>query len=301
MYDRLTLKETGSVPSFIQAIVHRCSGHAHEDFFRRFSVGIITASGLPTSERTRNQCMYVAGEKRWCSDLLTDLASYITGSSRLHCHAAGAENMGFDRRDIRAIHAAAIRTIMDVMLYRQRITRRTAHVGSIRTSAIYECYNQFQDYLENKVRSRDKVREAIEGYSLIPAQFRKPSLNFVVQAENAALINGDSGISEPILTTNQPKGNDNMSLGVQVSPQPAVQSFNFTKPAIEDIKFVFGVSVKDLSLSRLTELLTNRQVEVDRLKALPHKPEVIKARIIEAKAEIKQLLALTNELFPVAK
>lgn len=382
MYERITLKDKGSVPAFIQAIVERCGGPLNSDFFKRLYDGIVSASGLPTDVKLRNQCQYVAGESRWCSELLTDLGSFISGSARAHCHALGAEAMGFDKRDIRAIHAAAIKTMLHHLNYRVMVMSKTGRMSSTQSNAIYECYDQFQDYLANKVKTRDKVRVSTEGYILTPVQVPEPPPKIWVKAvkpdsdylpavavqtdsppepvgipaqpspqeyrsaiieaqadslvrhidhqakmdaladEMIRVLNRPGGVKlselhaveaamkflkqrqltvayggtqspEALMQTLHNKGKDTMSLGINVSP------FNFSKPAIEEIKFVYGISVKELTLDRVTVLLTDRQAEVDRLKALPHKPEVIKAKIATLKGEIKDILALANELFPV--
>lgn len=371
MYERLTLKDKGSVALFIQAIVERCSDTvSNADFFKRLSDGLILASTMPTSVRVRNQCKYVEGESRWCSELLTDLASFITGSAGLHCHAAGAESMGLDRRDIRAIHAVAIRTIMGHLQYRTKVMTRTVRMSSSQSSEVYECYDQFQDYLQHKAKSRDKVRRETEGYILIPVQpppvllqpceppkptpytavhpgpapgltsrdmelqqlqrdvadklidqLQKPGINvtdlhalaaaqkfikeeraqisrevphFNYQPRQIPVLDYPVQAHNSLLILNN-QGNETMSLGTPIS------HFNFARPAIEEIKFVYGISVKDLTLQRVTALLTERQQEVDRLKDLPHKPEVIKAQITKLKGEIKDILALANELFPVTE
>lgn len=132
----------------------------------------------------------------------------------------------------------------------------------------------------------------------------------VLRIQNSASMMNDLRLARAGLIDLQPavilndKGNDIMSLAPQVAPQapqPVAQPFNFDKPAIADIKHVYGVPVSHISLNGITSLLTQRQGEVERLKSLPHKPEVIKANIAKLKADIKSLLALANELFPVVE
>jgi hypothetical protein len=88
---------------------------------------------------------------------------------------------------------------------------------------------------------------------------------------------------------------------VPTQSQPLPINLNYGHAAVEDIRHVYGVPVKQLTLAQLTQILTNRQGEVDRIKAIPHKPEAIKAQLTKLKAEIKDILALTNELFPVTE
>lgn len=84
-----------------------------------------------------------------------------------------------------------------------------------------------------------------------------------------------------------------------LTPTTPTPNVNFNRKVVEDIKHVYGVPVSQLSLNGITGILTDRQLEVERLESIPHKPQAIKQQIADIKAQIKELLELADELFPV--
>lgn len=281
MYDKLVLKECGNIHAFIEHIVQRiCCSRELRDKLNAELLANLRRVG--PADLLVNQVVYEEGVRRWCSDTLSSLIPFITSSSGAHCQALGASHYGLGQRDIRAMHARVLFRVMNASDVQVQVNRKATVWPEAR-----EAMMQWLDYLRHKSKSREVVNKLLDGvqpsYPIPPQRSPDEVIAEAIAKQFSAF--------EPIKDNME----SNMSLGVNVSP------FNFNRPAIEDIKFVYGISVKDLTLDHLTTVLTQRQAEADRLKALPHKPEVVKEKIRAIKKDIADILALANQLFPVAE
>lgn len=255
-----------------------------------------------------NQCEYSPGVTRWASLLLSEME--IICRNYANSLGNGMGLLGYSRMDLRCIRALACLEAMVRIGIRDTIISRCGPIG-LKERAI-EAYEQLVDYLKWKSMSRESVKAKLlraEGPNHPHDVYARRANTYGISREEAKAMLYKTLYSNGYGETNKPnEGDSNMTLGVEISnpnarpvaPAPH-RPFDFSKPAIIDIKHVYGVPVEQLTLNSITTLLTERQEAVEQLKSLPHKPEVIKKQISDLKKDIAALLALANELFPVAE